>query len=357
MPLAPADIVLGVRNRKRSMIRMRGHVRALVPVVAATLLLVFPGCQVLTGQGRLVQKEAYDIMDTDVNIKAYGRKAPVAIDRAIDEMRRLDRMLSSYDPDSEISRVNSQAGVKPVKVSPETFEVVDRVLYFASISDGAFDPTIFPVMRLWGFGDPQQRVPAGPEIERALALVDFRKVQMNPQDSTIFIEDRGMAVDLGAIAKGYAVDRMSAIMREEGVTSFLINAGGDVYACGLKPDKTPWNVAVTDPRNPQDFLGVMKAADVSIVSSGDYERFFEEGGVRYHHIIDPKTGYPSRTSRGTAVFLASSTDADGLSTTLFILGPDKSSDVLSKFPGVGAVFVLPDGTIVKKGIVDNFEFK
>jgi thiamine biosynthesis lipoprotein len=253
--------------------------------------------------------------------------------------------------------VNRQAGVKPVKVSPETYEVIDRALYFAAISDGAFDPTIFPIMRLWGFGDPKQRVPSKAEIESALPLVDYRKVELNPREGTVFVKEKSMAVDLGAIAKGYAVDRMAAIMREVGVTSFLINAGGNVYAAGLKPDKTPWNVAVTDPRAPQDFLGIVKASDLSVVSSGDYERSFEEGGQRYHHIIDPKTGYPSRTSRGTAALLASSTDADGLSTTLFILGPDRSADVLSKFPGAGAIFVLPDGTIAKRGIVDNFEFK
>ena len=124
----------------------------------------------------------------------------------------------------------------------------------------------------------------------------------------------------------------------------------------MKPDTTPWNVAVTDPRNPEEFLGFVRAQDISIVSSGDYQRYFEEGGVRYHHIIDPKTGYPSRTCRGATVLLPSSTDADGLSTTLFILGPD-AADVLSEIPGMGAIFVLPDGKITVKGLVDNFEFK
>jgi thiamine biosynthesis lipoprotein len=339
------------------MIHMRRRARAPAAVTAALLLVVSSGCQAIFGQARLTEKEAYDIMDTDVSIKACGRKASVAIDKAIDEMRRLDRMLSSYDPNSEISEVNRLGGIKPVKVSPETYQVMERALYFATISNGAFDPTILPVMRLWGFGDPKQHVPSKEEIARALELVDYRKVQLSQQDSTVFVGERGMGVDLGAIAKGYAVDRMADIMRKEGVTSFLINAGGNVYASGLKPDRTPWNVAVTDPRDPPEFLGIMKARDISIVSSGDYERSFEEGGQRYHHIIDPNTGYPSRTSRGTAVFLPSSTDADGLSTTLFILGPDSSPDVLSKFPGVGAIFVLPDGTIATRGIVDNFEFK
>ena len=315
------------------------------------------GCQAILGGKRLTEKEAYGIMDTDVSIKGYGRNAPAAIDAALSEMRRLDGMLSSMNPGSEIAEVSRQAGLKPVKVSAETLSVVERALHFAAISGGSFDPTIFPVMRLWGFGGPESRVPAPDEIAQALVLVDYTKVQVDRAGSTMFLTGKGMAMDLGAIGKGFAVDRMAEVMRKEGVTSFLINAGGNVYAEGLKSDGTRWYVAVTDPRRPEDFLGYVRAKDVSIVSSGDYERYFEVDGVRYHHIIDPKTGYPSRTSIGTTILLPSSTDADGLSTTLFILGPDGSADVMSRFPGVGAIFVLPDGKIATKGIVDNFEFK
>lgn len=326
-------------------------------VLAASLALSSTGCQIMSGANRLTQREAYGIMDTEIVIKAYGRKASSGIDKALAEIARLDGMLSSFNPDSEVSEVNRQAGVKPVKVSPETLAVVDRALYFASISGGAFDPTIFPVMRLWGFGGPEYRVPSRAEIEQALALVDYRNVQLDKQESAVFLVQKGMAIDLGAIAKGYAVDCMAEVLRKEGVSSFLINAGGNVYAQGIKPDKTGWTVAVIDPRKPEDYLGIVKARDISIVSSGDYERFFEVNGVRYHHIMDPGTGYPSRTCRGTTVLLPSSTDADALSTALFILGPDRSDAVLSKFPRAGVIYVLPDGEIATKGIVDDFEFK
>lgn len=331
--------------------------KVLIGLCLTILALVLAGCQAVLGGNRLTQREAYGIMDTDVNIKAYGRKAPGAIDRAIDEMKRLDSLLSSFNPESDVALVNAQAGVRPVKVSSETYQVIERALYFAEISAGSFDPTIFPVTQLWGIGGPQARVPSPDEIRGALALVDYRKVRLDPTEGSVFLTEKGMALDLGAIAKGYAVDQMAAVIRSLGVTSFLINAGGNVYAGGAKPDKSPWRVAVTDPRNPAEFMGVMSAHDLAIVSSGDYERYFEEGGVRYHHILDPKTGYPSRTSKGTTVFLPSSTDADGLSTALFILGPEKSEDILSKFPEVGVAFVLPSGDIVTKGIVDNFEFK
>lgn len=330
---------------------------ALPALLALTMLVGSSGCETVFGQRRPVEKEAYGIMDTDVTIKAYGRNASVAIDKAIDEMRRLHRMLSAYDEDSEVSLINGQAGLEPVKVSPAVFQIVERSLYFASISEGAFDPTVFPIMKLWGFGEPEPRVPAARDIEALLGLVDYRKVVLDKEASTVFLEEKGMAIDLGAIAKGFAVDVMAETMRKEGITSFLINAGGNVYASGRKPEKTPWTVAVTDPRDPQEFMGIMKATDISIVSSGDYQRFFEEAGQRYHHIIDPETGYPAGRSKGTTVFLESSRDADGLSTALFVLGPERSAQVLDKFPGVGAIFVLPDGKIRTMGIVDNFEFK
>ncbi|HHW18817.1 MAG TPA: FAD:protein FMN transferase [Firmicutes bacterium] len=339
----------------------RSKSRVLWSVGAMLLALLLaagvPGCGLLASRGKPVEKEAYGIMDTDVTVKAYGRNAGSAIDKAIHEMKRLDALLSAYNPESEVAAINREAGIKPVKVSPDTLFVIQRAVYFAEISDGAFDPTVLPLMKLWGFGSGSYRVPRDDEIKEALKLVDYRKIRINAEESTVYLEEKGMGIDLGAIAKGYAVDKMAEILRKEGITSFLINAGGNVYAGGLKPDQTMWRVGVTDPRNPGTILGVMPAKDMALVSSGDYQRYFEKDGVRYHHIVDPRTGYPSRTSHGTTVFLPSSTDADGLSTTLFILGPDESERVMSRFAGIGAIFVKGDGTVVTKGLVDGFEFK
>ena len=182
----------------------------------------------------------------------------------------------------------------------------------------------------------------------ALSLVDYRKVIIDEEKKTVFLEKQGMGLDLGGIAKGYAVDKMADILKQEGITSFLINAGGNVYAYGVKPKGNPWRVAITDARNPEDFIGVLPAENLSIVSSGDYQRYFEENGKAYHHIMDPSTGYPVEGRHGTTVLFPSSTYADGLSTALFVLGPERCDDLLLEFPGIGVVFVEKDNVIVKK---------
>ena len=247
----------------------------------------------------------------------------------------------------------------PVKVSQDTLVVIERAIYFGQISDGVFDPTILPVAELWAAAQEEKQVPSPVEITKALELVDYEQVDINHDEGTVYLPEKGMGIDLGAIAKGYAVDKMAEILCSTGAERFLINAGGNVYAGGSKPDNTLWQIGVTDPRNPEDIIGVMPAENLAIVSSGDYRRFFTIDGVRYHHIIDPRTGYPAKASHGTTVFLPSSTDADALSTTLFILGPDESAGegILSKFAGIGVIFVSQDGNIVSKGLVDGFEFK
>ncbi len=331
--------------------------RILFRLVPAVLLFALSGCWLIGGTGEPVEKQVFDIMDTDVSVRAYGPNAEQAIEQAIDEIRRLDLLLSAYNPDSEVSAINQMAGEAPIKVSHDTLEVIARALYFAEISGGVFDPTILPVSRLWSAAREQKQVPSGEDIAAALELVDYTQVQIDMDEATVFLPKTGMGLDLGAIAKGYAVDKMAQILRDAGVESFLINAGGNVYAGSRKPDGSLWRVGVTDPRDPGDIIGVMAAEDMSVVSSGDYRRYFVADGIRYHHIIDPRTGYPASICRGTTVFIPSSTDADALSTIMFILGPDDGQAVLEHFPGAGVIYVTQDGSIVTEGLVDGFEFK
>ncbi len=338
---------------------MKGNKFWPVILVSAALLFTLSACSLLSGKAKPVEEQVFGVMDTDISIKAYGPNAKEAIEKAIQEIRRLDALFNVYNPDSEIAKINNNAGEMPVKVSQDTLVVIERAIYFGQISDGVFDPTILPVAELWAAAQEEKQVPSPVEITKALELVDYEQVDINHDEGTVYLPEKGMGIDLGAIAKGYAVDKMAEILCSTGAERFLINAGGNVYAGGSKPDNTLWQIGVTDPRNPEDIIGVMPAENLAIVSSGDYRRFFTIDGVRYHHIIDPRTGYPAKASHGTTVFLPSSTDADALSTTLFILGPDESAGegILSKFAGIGVIFVSQDGSIVSKGLVDGFEFK
>lgn len=331
-----------------------------VPVVMAGVCMVLfslSGCGVSGGP---VSREEIGLFDTRIEIRAYGRNARTAVDQAFDELLRIHRMLNAFDPESEISKINSMSGREAVKVSPETLEVIDRALYFARISEGAFDPTVLPLVRLWNIGAENPRVPTDAEIREVLTLVDHRKVLLDKERSTVFLELPGMGLDLGAIAKGYAVDKVVYLLRRNGVDTFLVNAGGNVYVSGKKPGGALWRVAITDPvadpSGSETFLGVFTGTDACIVSSGDYQRYFYADGIRYHHIFDPKTGYPAKDMRGTTVIGTSSTDCDGLSTALFVMGLGRGKELLTHFPGTGAIFVQADGSVeVTSGLEGKVE--
>ena len=224
-------------------------------------------------------------------------------------------------------------------------------------TDGALDITIYPVVRAWGFTandvDYEYRVLGDDEISELLALVDYRKVEISDNSVTL---GEGMMLDLGAVAKGYASDRIAGYLRQNGVTSALLNLGGNVYALGKKPNGTEWTIGVADPTN-GGYLGSMQVADMAVVTSGGYERFFTgSDGVRYHHIIDPSTGRPAESGLASVTVVGDSgARCDALSTALFVMGPDAAYDYWREHGGFEAVFLTADGELfVTAGLEDNF---
>lgn len=316
--------------------------------IALFLSCVFGAVLMLTGCP--VRQRAYQrtelVMDTVVTVTAYGRAAPDAVERVMSEFARFDALWNRFDPSSEVSRINANAGREPVKVHEDTRFIIKKSLVHSELSGGAFDITIGPLVDLWGFTRGERRVPASDEIRRAQELVDYRDVVVDDAAGTVFLRRPGMSLDLGAVAKGYATDRAAAILKSHGITQALINAGGNVYAIGSKPDRTNWTIGVQHPRRPGQLIASMRLIDMSAVTSGDYERFFEVGGVRYHHIIDPSTGSPARGGL-TAITVVSrdSAEADMLSTSVFILGKSKGIELIRRIGGTEAVFV-EEGNIV-----------
>lgn len=271
------------------------------------------------------------------------------------EFRRLDAMMTTWTPDSEVSRINAAAGGKPVAVSDETFAVIARAVEVSKVSGGVFDITVGAFGGLWRFDqDMDGELPDPVEVKRRLRLIDWRAVTLDKKRHTVGIKRRGMKLTLGGIAKGYAVDRAAALLIEQGFVDFIVQAGGDMYVSGSK-GAAPWVVGIRDPRGPREqSFAIAPVRDHSFSTSGDYERGFVKDGIRYHHILDPRTGQPARATRSVTVMAKDAFTADAWSKVLFILGAAKAMPLVEKLPDFEAVFVDADNTVkISSGLKDR----
>jgi len=274
-------------------------------------------------------------------IDAPRDRAEQAVAEALDEMERLERVLSEWLPESEISRINAAAGKHPVKVGRDTLAVVSAALDVARWSEGAFDPTWAAMRGLYDFRPGRFHVPRTAEIRRRVRLVDWRQVEIDEAASTVFLRRPGMALGTGGIAKGYALDRAAAVLRRAGVRSYMLYGGGQVQVGGLKHGR-PWRVGIQHPRRARDFFGFFAVQDVSISTSGDYERYeIDARGRRWHHILDPRKGMPARGAISVTVLAPTGLYADALSTAAFVLGPKRALRMFETMP-YEADFVMVD---------------
>ena len=285
------------------------------------------------------------IMGTRVAVELWSEDAGLArraMDAVIAEMRRTDELMSTYKPESQLSAVNAHAFERPVEVDPEIIDVVSRALEFSRLSGGAFDITYASVGYLYDYR--AHRRPSDEQVAAALPGIDYRQVQVDRERNTIRFLRKGVRIDLGGIGKGHAVDRSIDTLRELGIEHAMVNAGGDTRLLGDRRGK-PWVVGVRDPRNEGKMVTRLPLEDEAISTSGDYERYFEEDGVRYHHILVPGTGDVARAVRSATVIGPDATLTDGLSTTVFVLGVERGMELVSRLPGVEAVIVDKDGRI------------
>jgi thiamine biosynthesis lipoprotein len=255
---------------------------------------------------------------------------------------RMEREMSAYRPDSAISELSRMAGVAPVAVSEDTFRVLDLGRHFASLSDGAFDHTVSPLASLWGFNGSRvpMAIPSDASIRERLKLVDYRRLVL--QDGTAFLPVQGMAVDLGGIAKGYAVDRACDYCLGEGIEDFLIDFSGNVRAFGRPSRKEGWQIGVRDPFDGSRILGkIALPGGQAVATSGSYERFVEIMGEQFSHIIDPRTGYPVAGTASVTVLAADAVTADALSTAFFVVGLKGAGELLKKLSSV-ELLIVPD---------------
>lgn len=303
--------------------------------------------QALPPAGARVVARKYPVMGTEVTFSAFTgdpATAERAFEAAYQEIRRVERLMTDWEhpgePESDIVRINKAAGRQAVKVSGETLEVIQRSLDMSRRSEGAFDITFAAMKGLWKFDeDMDKTLPAADEIARRRKLINWRDVLVDAKAGTVKLRRPGMRIGLGGIAKGYGVDRCAAVLRAAGLPDFMVQAGGDLYVSGRK-GAANWMVGIRDPRgSPHDIIARMPIQDHAFSTAGDYERGFVLGGRRYHHIIDPKTGYPATASREVTIFAPNAFLADALDDAVFILGPKKGMALVESFPDCATVIV------------------
>ncbi len=347
-------------NRERQPGKHEHKRRAILAFILGTVLLagvaLFFTNRGSSGPGGEMFSFHHMAMDTNIELKfeSENRRAAEAIKEDVfAEIERLEGLLSRSLDGSDVAEINRNAGLAPVEVSPETMAVAQSAVEFARLSEGAFDPTIAPLMDQWGFLGGEFRVPTAAEIEAARALVDYTRLELDLEQGTIYLPEAGMSLDLGGIAKGYIVDRGMAVLAQAGVESAFLNAGGDIGLIGAKLDGTLWQIGVRHPRDHSDFVGIIPYSDGAIVTSGDYQRVFEADGERYHHILDPETGRPADSLTSVTVTAPTVMEADALSTAIFILGPERGLLLVEQLPGIDAILVTADlEVLISSGLKD-----
>src|SRR6266508_1216217 len=291
-------------------------------------------------------KRAQFLMGTLVELTAVAPGdviAQAALTAGFQEIRRLENMLSTWIETSELSRVNQAAGLEPIGVSAETFDLLRRALEVAEYTEGGFNIAIGPAVRLWNIPEAP-RIPSGMELAIAAQYVDYHRIHLDASSRSVFLERPGMRIDVGGIGKGFAAEKAAAVMREVGASGGLVAAAGDFRVFGKRADGTAWPVGIQQPRQDGSVLAMLDSTDEAISTSGDYERFFIKDGVRYHHILDPRTLQPARLCQSVTIVAPDATVADALATGVFVMGPVQGLALVERL-GFGAVIVDAQGGI------------
>ncbi len=325
-------------------------------------LILFFGC---SGNNIQLFEKKRIVMDTLVSIIIYAKQEPENwrqhVEQAFDKMQRIEDLATSFNDSSEVGQLNLNAGQRGISVHKEVLDIIKQAQEVSEYSDGAFDVTILPLLRLWNFKSSNPRVPTESEISEKRGLVDFRKIVIN--DNKIFLPEANMGVDLGAIAKGYAVDKAVEVLENYDYKDFMVEAGGDLRAVAGELTRGQRTIWVRHPRKAGEFFAKIKMDETAVASSGDYERFFEVDGKRFHHILNPKTGNPTSPVVCVTIFSETTTLADAYATAVFVLGPEKGLDFIEKLPEIEGLIVYEkqvDSDLildwkVSKGIAEDIE--
>ena len=274
------------------------------------------------------------------------------IDSAVAEITRIEKLISSWDINSQTSDINKYAGIKPVKVDTELFNLIERAIGISNLTDGAFDISYASMDKIWKFDGSMTVMPSKEEINTSVEKVGYLNIVLDKDDNTVFLKYKGMKIGFGAIGKGYAADKAKELLMAEGVTSGIINASGDMNTWGKQSNGDDWKVAITNPMNKDKAFALLPITNGAVVTSGNYEKYVNFNGKRYTHIIDPRTGYPSTGIISVTVFAPKAEVADALATSVFVMGREAGLDRINQLPNIECIIIDDNGNILKSSNIE-----
>lgn len=297
---------------------------------------------------QVLRERPVTIMGSRFDISIVAEDALTAeryIDSVVAEMVRIENLISDWKPNTQVSEINRNAGIKPVKVDREVFELTKRSLYFSEITAGAFDISYAAMDKTWRFDGSMTQMPTPEEIKKSVAKVGYQNIELDSAASTIFLKLEGMKIGFGATGKGYAADKGRELMEKKGIKAGIVNAAGDIATWGAQPNGKAWNIGVANPFNEEKYMAIIPLKREAIATSGSYEKYVELNGKRYAHIINPSTGYPASGLISVTVLGPSAEKANGLSTSMMVLGKEKALELICQFPAYSCIIVADDGRV------------
>jgi thiamine biosynthesis lipoprotein len=317
-----------------------------VYVCILTVVLMYPNlCQ-----GQVMVKRYATLMGSRFDFSIVAEDSLVAhgyIDRAIQEVKRIENLISEWRPETQISEVNRNAGIRPVKVEKEVFDLTKRAIGYSAMTHGAFDISIAAMDKIWQYDGSMTEMPSPEAIARSVGNVGYKYIMLDSINSTIYLTRKGMKIGFGSIGKGYAADQCRALLRAGGAKGGIVNASGDLSAWDEQANGKPWKIGINNPFRPGKMLKVLKLKTASVTTSGSYEKYAEINGKRYSHIINPKTGYPSTGLTSVTVIGPNAEFANALSTSMMVMGTEAGIELAKRFPNYRYVLISDSGKVTK----------
>ena len=317
--------------------------------VLATLFIIAGQISVAAQENVLVERQI-TLMGSVFNITVVDRDSVFAnqnIDKCIAEITRIENLISEWQPQTQISEVNRNAGIKPVKVDREVFELTERAIEYSKMSEGAFDISIVALDKIWKFDGLMTEMPSDESIKNSVRNVNYQLIKLDRDSSTIYLQQKGMKIGFGSIGKGYAADKGREILQKLGIKSGIVNASGDIATWGTQPNGKPWAIGIRNPFKKHKISKILKLKHGAVATSGSYEKYAEIDGVRYSHIINPKTGFPATGLTSVTIYGSSAEFSNALSTSIMVLGKEKGKNLALQFPHYGFLFITDQGKIIR----------